>query len=213
MKNLRLILLALCVLGVSAWGQEKPKSYKTYALPSSVRVESDPVVSAGGNPLMLSEAGTVPAESGQYACNEPPGDDETGGVSYQLQRYVEKHNWEDYLLSQKLMGKYGEWKVQIEEGYKGIPDPDKPTDQGFIKKSPLSFEDIGGAEAASWTITLGCVQQAHNEKTISQYLVHWVHEPNVVNITSGGHISLGTAKKLAQEVLVKLKALDYSKIK
>lgn len=211
MRNVYLCLLSILALGTAASTQGTSTAGKRYALPAGVTTEGDPVVMRGGNPeLHLTEGGTVPSDGGNYSCWNPPTETEKGSIGYTLAHYDNKESFDGAVFGMNYLGG---WKALMEAGYKSIGDPTQPTGEAFIGKSALTFENIGGAQAASWNETWACVQAAHPRRTLSIYKVHFEGNNTTVDIEAGGSISPVTAKKLALDVLAKVRTLDYTAIK
>lgn len=211
MKYACLCLLSMLVLGTSAMTQGRPPAHKTYALPAGVTAESDSMVSRGENSgFGLTEGGSVPGEGGNYSCWDSPAEYEKGNVGYVLTHYDSKESFDGAVMGMNYLGG---WKKLIEAGYRSVGDPNQPTGQIFIGKKALSFEEVSGAQAASWDETWGCVQAAHPRKTISVYKVHFEGNNTTVDIESGGAISSATARKLALDVLAKTRMLDCNAIR
>lgn len=107
----------------------------------------------------------------------------------------------------------GYLKMEVDGAHQGV-EAEAQGRRPFVRKSGVTFETVGGASAGYFTVTYGCVQGANPTSTVTCYTAHSTQDSDWLVVTIEMYAAgPDTARKYAQEILQKVKGLDYASLK
>ncbi|HUP91992.1 MAG TPA: hypothetical protein VM074_07065 [Solimonas sp.] len=208
--RIKLLCLACVPLLVQA-----QMSSTNYALPGSAREVTALVMPSGapGN-FALTQGGVVPSQAAATCDNRADSSTYRSDVGFVLERYAGDglQNLQNKVEAYKMIGSFA---VTARQEYDQVGAD--PTDAGrtrFLKKGPFSTETNGGAEAATWSVTESCFQEAKPTATHQYYNARLVGDGTWLDIRISMYAdSPDQARKYASEVIAKVRKLDYTSVK
>lgn len=209
------ILAALAIIAAQAPSPGGAVAYaqgsnKNYALPADATEVENVVANVPNVMVTLDEGGTVPSEA-KSTCDNRPGGSFKSTAGLNLGHYFAggKAGFDQQVAAYQAMGGYLKAAVGEEWGKFTADSP-----PGFIRKSAVTFETLGGASAAYFTVTLACVENANPTSTQTYYYAQSSQDSNWLLVTINMYAAgPDTARKYAQEIIQKVKALDYASLK
>lgn len=84
----------------------------------------------------------------------------------------------------------------------------------ILEKGPLQTGELLGASVSFFTVTYGCIQNKNATATKTIFKAFLLDENNYLLITNEIYsANADMARKSAEEILTKIKSLDYGKVK
>ena len=199
MRNVSLLLFSLFLLSISTSAQEKG-----YVLPGiATHVSGNAGVGPDG--WRVSEGGIVPNDP-EYNCDrlstEEPPYSGTLGVNVMYSRDINDFKKYERAYSPAFFKNY--WT----EEQKG------PGPLGTVSVGGLTISEEGAALVGYYVLEVGgdCVQTKNPTRKELVFHAHWVNGTTALDFEAA-RVSPGHAKKYLQDVIGKIKTLDYSSVK
>jgi hypothetical protein len=207
MRHLIILLSAVTVINTLS-----AQSTTNYALPANATEVRNNVSNTPEYMLNLQEGGTVPGE-GQSTC-----DGETNGVFKSTTGLSLQHYYDEEQLKQRntayasIGGMKGVFLKGSEENYN---DFEKGMHPGIVlKKGPLQTAELQGAVVSYFTVTYGCIQNKNTTATKTIYKALLLTENNYAQLSIEVYsANAEMARKYAEEMISKIKTLDYGRVK
>jgi hypothetical protein len=209
MKN----LLTICIFfsfanGVSAQGTDT-----NYGLPSNATDISNIVSNTPGFMLSLQEGGSVPSETKSTCDGKSDGIfKSTTGLS--LQHYYDKEQLRQMNNAYvSVGGMKGMFVKSQEDGYSDFENGMHPGP--VLKKGEMQMGEVQGAMVSYFTVTYGCIQNDNPDATATKTIYHamLLTDNNYLLITNEIYsANADLAKKYTEEIITKIKALNYEKV-
>ena len=182
-----------------------------YALPSNAMEISNNVSNTPGFMLSLQEGGTVPSDS-KSTCDGKTDGTYKSSVGFTLQHYYDKEQLKQMNDAYTSMGGMKAYYLKtIQSGY----DSTEPgLYQGpVLKKGKLEVSESQEAVVSYYTITYGCIQNSNPTATKTVYNVMLLTDNDYLQIANEIYsANVEIAKKYADEIIAKIKALDFEKV-
>lgn len=183
-----------------------------HVLPASATEVTSNVSNTPGYMVSMQEGGNVPGED-KSTCDGNANGVFKSTVGLSLQHYYDPQQLKQMGAAYASIG--GMKGVFIKGSETDYQDYDKGMRPGpILKKGPLLTEESQGATVSYFTITYGCVQSKNPSATRTIYKAMLVTEDNYVLITNEIYsVNAELARKYADEMITKIKSLDYRNLK
>ncbi len=190
-------------------------STANYTLPESAVGVEAVVNNIPGYMLTLNEGGTVQGDA-KSTC-----DGNANGVFKSTVGVVLQHYYDRTVMSQTAVayasmgGMKGVFKQSVEGEYNELEnDVNVSRLGGFVKKGELVTEQSGDVQVMYYFLTHNCVENANPTATKVVYHVMLLTDQNYALLTNEVYAqSPDTARKYAEEILVRIRELDYRAVK
>ena len=207
MKNLLIALIAIAV----SHKLPAQSAYTNYALPSDATEVSNNVNNTPGFMLILSEGGTVPGDS-KSTCDGQANGTCKSSTGFSLQHYYDKQQLQQTSAAYASMGGMkGMFIKGMEEKYNNFESGMQPAP--IQKKGKLETSELQGAIVSYFIVTYGCVQESQTTATKVIYDAMLLTDADYLLISIEVYSSnIDKAKKYTEEIIAKIKKLDYEKV-
>ncbi len=209
MKDLLTLFFAFTSIGILS----AQTTDTNYALPSEATEVANTVSNTPGYMVMLTEGGMVPSEI-KSTCDGKSDGIFKSSTGLSLQHYYDKQQLQQMSGAYASMGGLKSFFIKNMQG--GYDNAESGMNPGpILKKSKVEVGELQGAVVSYYTITYGCIQNDNPDATATKIIY------NAMLLTDNDYLIITNeiysanadkARKYAEEIMSKVKALDYGKV-